>query len=94
MPARLGGWTLGVLVQSNYGGVLTIGGAPVGQALGRYYLREQTGPTGNDADGSIIIVVATDAPLDSRQLTRLARRALAGLARTGSYSSKLEQEAA
>jgi D-aminopeptidase len=66
------------LVQSNFGGVLTINGAPVGQALGRHYLRGATG------DGSVIIVVATDAPLDHRQLTRLGRRALAGLARTGS----------
>jgi D-aminopeptidase len=78
LPARLGGWTVGVLVQTNFGGVLTMGGAPVGRELGRYYLRGDTG------DGSIIMVVATDAPLDHRQLTRLARRALAGLARTGS----------
>jgi D-aminopeptidase len=78
LPARLGGWTVGTLVQSNFGGVLSINGAPVGQALGRYYLR------GAEADGSIIIVVATDAPLDHRQLARLGRRALAGLARTGS----------
>jgi D-aminopeptidase len=86
LPASLGGWTLGVLVQSNYGGVLSINGAPVGQELGRYYLRDVARP-GNDADGSIIIVVATDAPLDHRQLSRLARRALAGLARTGSSMS-------
>jgi D-aminopeptidase len=86
LPATLGGWTLGVLVQSNFGGVLVINGAPVGQELGRYYLRDATRP-GNDADGSIIMVVATDAPLDHRQLTRLARRALAGLARTGSSMS-------
>lgn len=87
LPPRLGGWTLGVLVQSNYGGVLTINGAPVGQALGRFYLRDATGPGGAEADGSIIIVVATDAPLDHRQLARLGRRALAGLARTGSSMS-------
>ncbi|MGH7700270.1 MAG: P1 family peptidase [Gemmatimonadales bacterium] len=84
LPARLGGWTLGVLVQTNFGGVLTINGAPVGRELGRYYLREGGGGLGDGADGSIIIVVATDAPLDHRQLTRLGRRALAGLARTGS----------
>lgn len=97
LPSRLGGWTVGVLVQSNFGGVLTINGAPVGQELGRYYLRdvgrESRAPCnvqratwcgGEDADGSIIIVVATDAPLDHRQLTRLGHRALAGLARTGS----------
>ena len=87
LPDRLGAWTLGVLVQTNFGGVLTINGAPVGRELGRYYLRE-TGngkrETRDDADGSIIIVVATDAPLDHRQLERLGRRALAGLARTGS----------
>ena len=65
-------------MQANFGGVLTINGAPVGQELGSYYLKGQVG------DGSVIIVVATDAPLDHRQLERLSRRALAGLARTGS----------
>ncbi len=97
LPEELGGWTVGVLVQSNFGGVLSIAGAPVGQELGRYYLRRQvegeeaddTPPLGawggeDVGDGSIMMVVATDAPLDSRNLTRLARRALAGLARTGS----------
>jgi D-aminopeptidase len=78
LPPRLGGWTVGVLVQSNFGGVLTIDGAPVGRELGQYYLKGDVG------DGSVIIVVATDAPLDHRQLQRLGRRALAGLARTGS----------
>jgi D-aminopeptidase len=87
LPGGLGGWTVGVLVQSNFGGVLTINGAPVGQALGRYYLRDAAARGGAGADGSIIIVVATDAPLDHRQLTRLGRRALAGLARTGSSLS-------
>ncbi len=81
LPGRLSGWTLGVLVQSNFGGVLAIGGAPVGRELGRYYLKGDLG------DGSIVIVVATDAPLDHRQLERLGRRALAGLARTGSSMS-------
>ena len=89
LPDALGGWTVGVLVQSNFGGVLTIAGAPVGRELGRYYLRNiveapDTTDTEDFGDGSIMIVVATDAPLDSRNLTRLARRALAGLARTGS----------
>ncbi|MEX0690978.1 MAG: P1 family peptidase [Gemmatimonadales bacterium] len=89
LSASLGGWTVGVLVQSNYGGVLAIDGAPVGEALGRHYLREQgAGGRGQGAgdvgDGSIIIVVATDAPLDHRNLERLGTRALAGLARTGS----------
>ncbi len=80
-PAPLGGWTIGVLVQTNFGGVLTIAGAPVGRELGQYYLK---GDLGN---GSIMIVVATDAPLDHRQLERLGRRAFAGLARTGSSMS-------
>ena len=72
---------MGVLVQANFGGVLQMAGLPVGQALGRYYL--QGFADAGDADGSIMIVVATDAPLSDRNLTRLARRALAGLARTG-----------
>jgi len=81
LPASLGGWTVGVLVQTNFGGVLTVAGAPVGHELGQYYLK---GDLGN---GSVMIVVATDAPLDHRQLERLGRRALAGLARTGSSMS-------
>lgn len=81
IPAPLGGWSVGVLVQTNFGGVLTIAGAPVGRELGQYYLK---GDLGN---GSCMIVVATDAPLDHRQLERLGRRALAGLARTGSSMS-------
>lgn len=94
LPERLGGWSVGVLVQTNFGGVLTIRGAPVGEELGRYFLRDQlrlgrgpefgNSPSPDDGDGSIMIVVATDAPLAHRNLTRLARRALAGLARTGS----------
>ena len=85
LPASLGGYTVGVLVQSNFGGVLTMGGAPVGEELGQYYLREQLEPvhTKNtkesqtrdpgSADGSIIIVVATDAPVLHRNLMRMAR---------------------
>jgi D-aminopeptidase len=132
LPAGLGGYTVGVLVQSNYGGVLTINGAPVGRELGRYAFQRElevarggaapvdalgtaaarggagaaetraaaSGAThpaaaeshrpldhdaaGFSADGSIMIVVATDAPLDPRNLERLAARALVGLARTGS----------
>ncbi|MEK6768340.1 MAG: P1 family peptidase [Gemmatimonadota bacterium] len=93
LPASLGGWTVGVLVQTNFGGVLTIGGAPVGRRLGQYYLRDETrsatpgGGSGSGApgaDGSIMIVIATDAPLESRQLERLAQRAFLGVARTGS----------
>jgi len=107
LPDALGGYTVGVLVQSNYGGILTMDGAPVGRELGRYSFQrfvegegtrsgglERAGEGGRpeddgrgipDADGgSIMMVVATDAPLSSRNLERLARRALMGLARTGS----------
>jgi D-aminopeptidase len=107
LPPQLGGWKVGVLVQTNFGGVLTINGAPVGRELGRYDYRDvlepragtaseataahrarETAANGavlgsDDADGSIMIVVATDAPLDSRNLRRLARRALIGVGRTG-----------
>jgi D-aminopeptidase len=83
LPDPLGGYTVGVLVQSNFGGVLSVNGAPVGRELGRYFLqRELQGPQ-DRGDGSIMIVVATDAPLDARNLERLAARALVGLARTG-----------
>ncbi len=90
LPANLGGYTVGVLVQTNFGGVLTIAGAPVGQELGQYYLRQelQQVASGKDqADGSCMIVVATDAPLDARNLKRLAARAWLGVARTGSSVS-------
>jgi D-aminopeptidase len=89
LEARFGGYTVGVLVQSNYGGVLTMGGAPVGRELGRYsYAPPRPGGGGDDdGDGSCMIVVATDAPLDARDLKRLAARAIFGLARTGSSFS-------
>lgn len=90
LPAKLGGYSVGVLVQTNYGGVLTIGGAPVGRELGRYYLREELERAGNGKDrgnGSIMMVIATDAPMDSRNLKRLAARAWVGVARTGSSAS-------
>ncbi|HEX5736299.1 MAG TPA: P1 family peptidase [Blastocatellia bacterium] len=105
LPTGLGGYTVGVLVQSNYGGVLTIAGAPVGRELGRYYLKDQlerapgTNRAGKNedsrnqisnervADGSIIIVIATDAPVDHRNLRRMAARAMLGLARTGSAAT-------
>ncbi len=131
LPARLGGYTVGVLVQSNYGGVLTMGGAPVGKLLGRYAYQPQQAagaeapalrdirrggtsvppdvdirrggtsvppdvdgrrggtsvPPGSEGDGSCMIVVATDAPIDARDLKRLAARAIFGLARTGSSFS-------
>ena len=89
LEARFGGYTVGVLVQSNYGGVLTIDGAPVGKALGRYaYQPKATGVENDDnGDGSCMLVVATDAPIDARDLKRLAARAVFGLARTGSSYS-------
>lgn len=113
LPASLGGFTLGVLVQTNFGGVLSIDGVPVGIELGKYFLKDSVGsndsktgdgrnrlpapfeisnfkseiPDPTSADGSIIIVIATDAPLDHRQLRRLAERSMSGLARTGSSMS-------
>jgi len=107
VPASAGGYTVGVLVQSNFGGVLSIAGAPVGQELGQFYLRDELSPAPNPgsasagppqqggvkrapidrADGSIMMVVATDAPIDARNLERLAARAMLGLARTGAASS-------
>jgi D-aminopeptidase len=82
LPAALGGWTLGVLVQTNYGGVLSIQGVPVGVRLGKYELKEQVET--RKGDGSVVIVVATDAPVSDRNLQRIAERAFAGIARTGS----------
>lgn len=98
LPANLGGHTVGVLVQANFGGVLTISGAPVGRALGQYYLREELHPATSSsgagsreavdtADGSVMVVVATDAPVDARNLKRLGARAMLGLGRTGSAGS-------
>jgi D-aminopeptidase len=81
LPPALGGYTLGVLVQTNFDGLLTIAGAPVGRELGRFYLKDAVG---GQEHGSCIVVVATDAPLDARQLGRLARRAALGLAAVGS----------
>lgn len=89
LPQNLGGYTVGVLVQTNFGGVLSIAGAPVGQELGRYYLYNelQEGSGKDKADGSCMIVIATDAPIDARNLRRLAARAWLGMARTGSAAS-------
>ncbi|HJR07433.1 MAG TPA: P1 family peptidase [Pyrinomonadaceae bacterium] len=121
LPPALGGYTVGALVQTNYGGVLTVNGAPVGRELGKYYLKEEleraaTAPHAGDrrsnvkerdaatsgrdaaagdkrsevkdsADGSIIIVIATDAPVDARNLRRMAARAMLGLGRTGASGS-------
>ena len=96
LPAALGGHTLGVLVQSNFGGILSIAGAPVGRELGNYYLKDyveggkrsaQSTVPGQNPNGSIMIVIATDAPITHRNLSRLAARAMMGLARTGSSGS-------
>lgn len=112
LPESRGGYTVGVLVQSNFGGILTIDGAPVGEELGNYYMSgevpyevssslefddsSQTSQSVQpasadgydfDVDGSIMIVVATDAPLTSRNLKRLAKRAMMGVARTGGFAS-------
>jgi len=87
LPQGLGGFTVGVLVQTNFGGILTINGAPVGQELGRYYLKDEIATPPTTPDGSVIIVIATDAPVDARNLNRLAARAMMGLARTGAAAS-------
>ncbi len=106
LPANLGGYTLGVLVQTNFGGILTVNGAPVGKELGKFYLKDELSRGGRPAcagdetiglaakpcvpqspDGSIIIVIATDAPVDARNLGRIAARAMSGLARTGAAAS-------
>ncbi|MDE2676658.1 MAG: P1 family peptidase [Gemmatimonadota bacterium] len=131
LPGPLGGYAVGVLVQSNFGGILQIAGAPVGRELGRYSFRNQVGSRGapepeerrgdprrgggasdpgrgggasgrdprgsaggpqveerqGESQGSIMIVVATDAPLSERNLERVARRAIMGLSRTGSFAS-------
>ncbi len=85
LPPALGGYTVGVLVQSNFGGVLQVAGAPVGQELGQYSFKDVTSRDGGD--GSIMMVVATDAPLSDRNLRRVASRAMLGLGRTGSSAS-------
>jgi D-aminopeptidase len=111
LPSSLGGYTVGVLVQTNFGGILTVSGVAVGQELGRYYLKEQlVHPAGkaaswvpkatsrahfarkkalqeDPAGGSVMIVIATDAAVDHRNLHRMAARAMMGLARTGSSGS-------
>ena len=93
LPDSLGGYTLGVLVQSNFGGVLQMDGLPVGEELGRFYLREDVETPGESADradrgdGSVMMVVATDAPLATHGLRRLASRAMLGMGRTGGSST-------
>ncbi len=83
LPKSLGGYTVGVLVQSNYGGVLQIGGVPVGEMLGQYSFKSAL----EKADGSCMMVVVTDAPVDARNLERIAKRAMLGLAKTGGIAS-------
>jgi D-aminopeptidase len=84
LPAKLGGYAIGALVQSNFGGILTIDGARVGEILGRYDFQKELARS-SPGDGSCMIVIATDAPLSARNLERVARRAVLGLARAGSY---------
>lgn len=101
LPKSLGGYTVGVLVQSNYGGILEIDGVPVGQLLGRYSfknaveeercalksLSDGTQEQQLNPDGSCMMVVITDAPVDARNLKRIAKRAMMGLAKTGGIAS-------
>lgn len=82
LPTSLGGYTVGVLVQTNYGGILQIDGVPVGEELGQYYLKQELDR--GDADGSVIVIIATDAPLSDRNLTRMASRAMLAIGRSGS----------
>jgi len=84
LPPALGGWTVGVLVQSNFGGVLTVAGVPVGVELGRYAFKDELAAPER---GSCMVVIATDAPVDARQLRRLAARMPMGLARVGGFAS-------
>ncbi len=84
LPSSLGGYSVGVLVQSNFGGILTVDGVRAGEALGQYSFRGDV--EADEGDGSIMIVIATDAPLSDRNLERLASRAMLGLARTGSFA--------
>lgn len=86
LPKSFGGYTVGVLVQTNFGGVLEINGVPVAQELGRYPFKGAYEDNGS-ADGSCMIVVITDAPIDSRNLERIAKRAMLGLAKTGGVAS-------
>ena len=86
LPASLGGYTVGVLAQTNYGGILEIDGVQVGQRLEKHDFIDHVKQTEN-VDGSCMMVVITDAPLDSRNLERLAKRAMMGLAKTGGIAS-------
>ena len=85
LPKERGGYTIGVLVQTNFGGILQINGVPVGKELGKYKFSRI--PREYEEDGSCMVIIMTDAPLDSRNLKRLAARAMAGIARTGGMNS-------
>ncbi len=93
LPKSLGGYTVGVLVQSNYGGVLEVDGVPIGEMLGQYSFKKavEEEKSGQDPqlnpDGSCMMVVITDAPVDARNLKRMAKRAMMGLAKTGGIAS-------
>jgi D-aminopeptidase len=87
LPQPLGGYTVGVLVQTNFGGILQILGAPVGKELGQYAFQREAQSPGDRGDGSCVMVIATDAPLSDRNLERLAARAIMGLSRTGSSAA-------
>jgi D-aminopeptidase len=84
LPKSVGGYSVGVLVQTNFGGVLQIDGVPVGESINKFFMSQQLK---DSADGSCMIVIATDAPVDSRNLERMAKRAMMGLAKTGGIAS-------
>jgi D-aminopeptidase len=84
LPEKLGNYTVGVLVQTNFGGVLKINGVPIGQELGKYAFKESLDKS---SDGSCMMVIATDAPLDARNLKRLAKRVMLGMAQTGGIAA-------
>ncbi|MBO5764146.1 MAG: P1 family peptidase [Bacteroidales bacterium] len=86
LPESLGGYTIGVIVQTNYGGVLEIDGVQVGQKLGEFDFKQHI-PQAASLDGSCMMVVITDAPIDARNLERVAKRAMMGLAKTGGIAS-------
>lgn len=87
LPKSLGGYTIGVIAQTNYGGILQIMGAPVGKELGQYAFKRDAESPGERGDGSCVMVIATDAPISDRNLERLAARAIMGLSRTGSSAA-------
>ena len=84
LPLNLGGYTIGVLVQTNFGGVLKVDGVPIGEELGKYAFKESLDKS---SDGSCMMVIATDAPLDARNLKRLAKRVMLGMAQTGGIAA-------